>query len=160
MATKVEPKVEPKAQVLTLRAQLLEKGRADTPIAVLDSMWMHLKVYAEGGENAVHSHPKEDHAFIVMDGQATFYDHAGNETEVTKYQGVLLPRGVLYRFQSSGDTNLVMLRIGAGSNPFLHAQDSRLGPDGLPLPGDAKANDPSGMGGPVPIPGKFFGFGS
>jgi hypothetical protein len=121
-------------------------------------MWLHLKLYAEGGENALHAHAREDHAFIVLDGQATFHDKDGKAFTVNKYEGVMLPRGTLYYFQSSGKTNLVMLRVGAGSNPFIRgAQGERVGPDGLPLPGDSKANNPKNMGAAVPIPGKFFG---
>jgi hypothetical protein len=130
----------------------------DTPLAIVDSMWMHLKVYAEGGENALHNHAMEDHAFIVLDGQATFHDRDGKATVVNKYQGILLPRGALYRFQSSGKTNLVMFRVGTGSNPYLRgSENERLGTDGRPLPAASKENDPKNMGAPVPVPGRFFG---
>lgn len=151
-------KVEAKARVFKLRGPVLAKGRADTPLAITDEMWVHLKVYAEGGENALHSHVKEDHVFIVLDGEATFHDQMGAATVLTKYEGILLPKGALYRFQSSGKTNLVMLRMGSGSNPYLpEHQNERHGPDGRPLVASSKENDPSGMGPPVPVRGKFFG---
>ena len=77
-------------------------------------MKITVKVYASGGENALHKHLNEDHSFIVLQGEATF--HIGEEDTVkvlTKYEGVMLPRDVLYWFQSSAPENLVMLRVGA-----------------------------------------------
>jgi mannose-6-phosphate isomerase-like protein (cupin superfamily) len=95
---------------------------------------MHVKVYAEGGENDLHAHPREDHAFVVLEGAARFFDGSGRAVDLAPYDGVLVPRGALYRFCNAGDGNLVMLRVGAGSNAReLGKQDERVGPDGRPL---------------------------
>ena len=62
----------------------------------------------------LHFHPYEDHSFVILQGEATF--HIGEEDTIkvlTKYQGVMLPRGTAYWFQSSAPENLVMLRAGA-----------------------------------------------
>ncbi len=110
-----------------------------------------VKVYAEGGENALHAHMREEHVFLVLAGQATFY--LGKEERpvvVETYQGVLLPAGAYYRFHSTGDENLVMFRVGTGKP----AQDDRTGPTGRPLPGHSEEN----MAAPgVIVPGEFFG---
>ena len=144
----------PKAQVFSLRTPLLSAGSTTDLVAQGDLSWYHIKVYAQGGENALHMHPTEEHSFVILEGEATFYDVNENPTVVTKYQGVLLPKGALYYFQSTGDAQLVMLRIGAGARA-VPGEDSRLGADGRPLLAHSKENK-DGAGHGVPIPGKFF----
>ena len=144
-----------KAQVFSLRAPLLSSGNQDTPLYTTDLMWLHVKVYAEGGENDLHAHPEEEHSFIVLDGEATFVDKDGVETKVARNEGILLPKGTYYRFINTSDVNLVMLRIGAGSNSRLPGKaDERRGPDGQPM-----LNNPSNVarGRTNAIPtGEFF----
>jgi mannose-6-phosphate isomerase-like protein (cupin superfamily) len=140
-----------------LRAPLLERGIQDTKLCTTEDLWLSIKVYADGGENDLHAHPEEDHSFVVLQGQATFYDENGTPNVVNKYEGALIPKGALYRFHNTGPGNLVMLRAGAGVNPYL-AQNAlkRKAPDGKPMP-----NNPSqvakGWDKPTPVPGKFFG---
>ena len=50
----------------------LEQGTIYDPLATAENLWVNLKVYASGGENALHSHAGEDHAFIILQGKATF----------------------------------------------------------------------------------------
>ena len=65
---------DPKAQVFTLEGTpLLSAGRTDTVVARSDDMTARVKVYAEGGENATHTHLNEDHLFFVLQGEATFF---------------------------------------------------------------------------------------
>ncbi len=64
----------------------------------------------------LHAHLDHDHTFIVLEGQATFYDEDDNPTVVDRYEGILLPKGTKYRFCcSSGSTPVVLLRIGGGA---------------------------------------------
>jgi mannose-6-phosphate isomerase-like protein (cupin superfamily) len=150
MVTDTEAKVD--AQFFSLRTPLLADGRSDTTVAQTDLLRLRLKVYASGGENVMHFHPHEDHSFVVLQGEATF--HIGTDdavTVLTTYNGVMIPRGVSYWFQSSAPENLVMLRAGAAEK---WPDDGRLGPDGKPLPGYSAAN--KHVEG-VPLPGQFFG---
>lgn len=136
---------ETTAQVFNLRTPYLQQGRTTDVRAKTDTFTVTAKVYAEGGENAMHTHPNEDHTFVILEGQATF--HLGSDDNVTvlnKYDGVLLPAGSFYWFESSGNQNLVMVRCGAtpekssaGSGNTL---TSRLTPDGRPIPGDSPEN--------------------
>ncbi len=64
----------PKAQIFSLKTPLLSAGRTNTPVAGTDLLKVRVKVYAEGGENGLHAHFDEDHSFIILQGQATFYD--------------------------------------------------------------------------------------
>lgn len=121
-----------------LRTQLPAAGRSDLPIAATERMTVILKSYAEGGENEIHAHPHEDHVFVVLQGQASFYGPRGELKAANPYDGVVLPAGSFYRFVSSGEVPLVMLRVGcaeAGSDIF-----ARIAIDGQPLEANSTAN--------------------
>lgn len=137
-------------QPFSLRAPLLSKGRSHTILAETDRMTVAIKVYAEGGENALHAHPEEDHVFVVLQGEATYHDGAGGAHVLGRHQGVLVERGVLYRFESTGSEPLVLLRAGAGSRAQTY---DRIGPDGEAIPARSAANR---YDEPVEIPGSFF----
>jgi mannose-6-phosphate isomerase-like protein (cupin superfamily) len=142
----------PDAEFFSLTAQLLAQGRVDTNLAKTDLLRLRLKVYASGGENAMHVHPYEDHSFIILQGQATFHINTDENIKVlNQYEGVMLPRGVGYWFQSSAPENLVMIRVGAAEK---WPEDGRLGPDGRPLPGNSLENKQVEV---IPLEGKFFG---
>lgn len=94
---------------------LLEQGTTYDPLATAENLWMSIKVYASGGENALHAHGGEDHAFIVLQGKATFTFGDGRSSVVGKYEGVMIPKNALYKFQADESENLVLLRVGAGA---------------------------------------------
>ncbi len=145
MTTQVEPKV----QVFSLKTPLLAEGNLNNQVAETDLMYVWVKVYAEGGENYLHTHEHEDHMFVIMDGQATFHDPGGKYTVLNKYQGVLLQRGAYYSFTSTGDVPLVLLRVGA-ADALPRIADSRKW-----WPGEVDDRDARGVQ-PVAIPGQFF----
>src|SRR5437667_10473683 len=125
-----------KPSFFKMRAQMLEKGRTNTPLARTDNMWAILKVYASGGENGLHTHPNEDHTFIVLQGSARYYDADGGYTDVGKHEGIMLPAGAYYWFEAISKEPLVLIRIGCRVGP----QDAsgRLNIRGEPMPGDSK----------------------
>lgn len=142
---------DPKAQVFSLEGTpLLSKGRTDKVVARSEDMTARVKVYAEGGENATHTHLNEDHIFFVLQGEATFFlGRNADETEVVgPLSGILLPKGAFYRFQSTGDENLVLFRTGS-----FDGSADRVDPTGAQLLGGSKENNHV-VG--VPIEGKFF----
>jgi mannose-6-phosphate isomerase-like protein (cupin superfamily) len=139
----------PKAQVFSLKTPLLSSGRTNLEVAATDLLKLRVKVYAEGGENGLHTHQDEDHAFVILQGQATFHDEQDQVTVVNRYEGILLPRGAFYRFQSTGDENLVLLRMGAGRKP---EGEFRVGPNGRALTREENKHIDG-----TPIPGEFFG---
>src|SRR5258708_33486984 len=89
-----------KASFFKMRARLLDKGRPNTLMAKTDNMWATLKVYASGGENGLHTHPNEDHTFLVLQGKARYYDADGGHTDVGKHEGIMLPAGAYYWFEA------------------------------------------------------------
>jgi mannose-6-phosphate isomerase-like protein (cupin superfamily) len=131
-------KHEKKASFFKMRAQMLEKGRTNTLLGKTDNMWATLKVYASGGENGLHTHPNEDHTFLVLQGKARYYDADGGYTDVGKHEGIMLPAGAYYWFEAIGKEPLVLVRIGCKVGP----QDARgrLNIKGQPMPGDSKEN--------------------
>jgi mannose-6-phosphate isomerase-like protein (cupin superfamily) len=148
-ATSTSPPAE--ASYFSLTGQLLAQGREDTALAETDLLKLRLKVYAAGGENAMHMHPYEDHSFIVLQGHATFRIGTDDNVKVlNKNEGVMLPRRVPYWFQSSAPENLVMIRLGAAEK---WPEDGRAFPDGRPFAGNSIENKEVDV---IPLPGKYF----
>jgi len=152
-AAKAREKEAPKAQVFSLKTPYMKQGRVTQLVAETSNMWIHTKINAEGGENEIHKHLDEDHAFIVLEGEMSVFDEKGNEVVVKPYQGVLLPRGVYYRYLNTGAGNLVVLRIGAAASQPQGGQAMRIRPDGRPLAADSLENKTVP---PIVLPGKFF----
>jgi len=111
---------------------LLASGSSMKLVTRAPGLWMHLKVYADGGENGLHMHPDEDHMFFVLQGEATFIDRDGRQRVVGANEGVTVPRGAAYAFRASGDQNLVLLRVGSST-------DLALAADSADYPGIPKA---------------------
>jgi mannose-6-phosphate isomerase-like protein (cupin superfamily) len=140
------------AWLVQLKTQLVSQGHTRHLLAETDLMTLRIHCYGPGiGENALHSHTKEDHIFLVLQGTARFNNGRDGNTvlEATKNQAVVLPAGCYYQFCNSGDTPLVMARIGAGQDK----SDMRLNPDGTPVPGRSHEQ---GAAKPVFIEGAFF----
>ena len=124
-----------------LRAPLLDAGRSNHHLAQTANMWATLKVYASGGENGLHTHPNEDHMFLVMQGSARYYDAEGGEMDVAKHEGIMLPAGAYYYFHATSEEPLVLLRIGARVSRDPKGDPSgRVNIRGEPMPGDSKEN--------------------
>jgi mannose-6-phosphate isomerase-like protein (cupin superfamily) len=141
---------ENRHQIYRVRTQLLSKGRTDYVLASTDLMTVRIKCYAQGGENVLHSHPGEDHTFIVLAGKARFFDKNGETAELSRNEGIMLQRGTYYKFQSCGDEPLVLLRVGAEKEKL---PVNRIGLAGESLPGTSKANKHEDG---VPIEGLFY----
>jgi len=139
--TEIRPEIptDVEAQVYQLRSPLMKQGRLDTIVAQTDTMQVRMKCYATGGENGLHAHTKEDHTFIVLQGQARFWGTDDKEIATLSRNGaVMLPRGCYYRFESCGDEPLVLIRVGAKTGH--QAPENRIKPDGTPIPGDSHDN--------------------
>tara|TARA_B100000676_G_scaffold179326_1_gene176135 strand:+ start:149 stop:685 length:537 start_codon:yes stop_codon:yes gene_type:complete len=142
----------PQAEFFKLRAQLLKKGRSNQLVADTGNMWANLKVYASGGENGLHNHTDQDHFHLVLKGKACFYGPRGEEKICDAYEGVMLPSGSYYRFEAVGDEPLILLRVGAKTEPT--AEHARYNIYGKPLKSNAKEN---GRVGVIAFPDEFWG---
>ena len=148
--TRPEATTEVAPQLFRLRTPLMAQGRLDTVLAETETMQVRIKCYAAGGENALHAHRAEDHTFIVLAGQARFWGTDGEIATLGRNQGILLPKGCYYRFESCADEPLVLLRVGARLGK---ADVPRLTPDGRPIPGDSLENKTVP---PIVLDGAFY----
>ena len=140
-----------KPQILSLRTQLVSQGHTKDLLAEADGMTFHIHAYGpKGGENGLHAHLNEDHIFVVLQGQAQFYDLDGPLPALKKNQALMLPKGCFYSFANETDDPLVMIRFGASHNKL---PEGRLDPQGKPIPGRGKA---AGSKPPAFIPGAWF----
>jgi mannose-6-phosphate isomerase-like protein (cupin superfamily) len=101
-------------QTFTVAPQLLKHGKTSTRLVRTDHINSGVQVVAEGGETNLHAHTSQDEIWFVLSGIATFYTE-GNAVvaRLVQHQGLLVPHGVAYWFESSSDENLVILRFGA-----------------------------------------------
>ena len=83
-------------------------------VCTSDLMKVQVQSVKSGGENNLHSHPGEDAFWVVLNGAVRFYGEGEKEIGVYKKdEGVLIPRGFKYWFESASDQPLEVLRIGA-----------------------------------------------
>lgn len=144
-----EAPVEP--QILSLRTQLVSEGHTRVMLAETDNSTFRIHCYGpKGGENGLHAHTDEDHVFVVLQGEAQFFDLKGPLPVLRKHQALMLPRGCFYSFSNESDEPLVLLRFGAMDKSFT---GDRLDPQGKPIPGRGHA---PGSKPPVFIEGAFF----
>ena len=136
-------------QLFSLKTPMVATGMVDNFVSETDTMKVSVKIYAEGGENFLHTHQLEDHFFLILDGEATFHDPSGQTTTLHKNQGIMLPANCYYMFTATGGTPLVLLRVAATKvQPWV--KDSRKwwpGVTDVRAPARNKENQ---------IPGKFF----
>jgi mannose-6-phosphate isomerase-like protein (cupin superfamily) len=149
----VETQTTPQTYTFSMKSNYLSTGRVNIDLAKEDVLWLSLKVNAEGGENAIHAHAQEEHAFIVMDGEVTFFNEHGEGKVLHKYEGIMIPKGAFYRYLNTGGENLFLLRVGAKLGP-QQGDASRLRTDGTPLPSNSVENHHVDG---VPIEGKLWG---
>jgi len=79
-----------------------------------DLMKVQVQVVKSGGENNLHTHTGEDAFWYVITGAVKFYGEG--DKLVGEYQtgeGVLIPRGYKYWFESAANEPLEILRVTA-----------------------------------------------
>jgi mannose-6-phosphate isomerase-like protein (cupin superfamily) len=79
-----------------------------------DLMRVHVQVVKSGGENNLHTHPGEDAFWYVINGAVRFYGEGDQVIGVyDKGEGILIPRGYKYWFESASPEPLEIIRVGA-----------------------------------------------
>ena len=79
-----------------------------------DLMRVHLQVVKSGGENNLHTHTGEDAFWLVLGGAVKFYGEGDKVIgELKKHEGIFIPRGFNYWFESASDEPLEILRVAA-----------------------------------------------
>jgi mannose-6-phosphate isomerase-like protein (cupin superfamily) len=92
----------------------LEKGKGIVRLARSDLCYASVQVLQSGGENNLHAHPAQDGIWIVLKGRARFY---GKDdallAELEPLEGIHIPRGYYYWFESAGPGMLEILQFEA-----------------------------------------------
>ena len=99
--------------VFQVRPQLLQHGKKTHSLARTDLLTLGVQVVAEGGETNMHAHADSDAVWLVLNGRARFYGQDEQAVEIGRFEGLVIPRGVPYWFESASEENLVILRFGA-----------------------------------------------
>ena len=77
-------------------------------------MRVHMQVVKSGGENNLHSHTGEDAFWMVLSGAVKFYGEGDKVIgQFNKGEGLLIPRGFNYWFESASDEPLEIIRVAA-----------------------------------------------
>jgi mannose-6-phosphate isomerase-like protein (cupin superfamily) len=90
----------------------LRRGKGIVQLAQSDIIRGRVQIVREGGENNLHSHRGMDGFWMVLAGRVKFYG-PGDELigEFGRHEGILIPRGAEYWFESSGDEDLEILQM-------------------------------------------------
>jgi mannose-6-phosphate isomerase-like protein (cupin superfamily) len=84
------------------------------PLVSTDLLSADVQVVREGGANTPHYHTGQDGLFVVLDGAARFYRSEDEELAVLdELEGILVPHGTEYWFESAGDEPLHLLHVSA-----------------------------------------------
>ncbi len=92
----------------------LRNGKGIVQLAKSDIIRGRVQIVKEGGENNLHSHTGMDGFWFVLSGKVKFY--APGDVligEFGKHEGILIPRGAQYWFESSSDEGLEILQMAA-----------------------------------------------
>jgi mannose-6-phosphate isomerase-like protein (cupin superfamily) len=101
-------------QKFTVHPQLLESGKQSHRLARNRDISCGVQVVSKGGETNLHAHSGVDEIWYVLAGEATFYGQGHTViAKLARNEGLLIPHGEPYWFESSQPENLVILRFGA-----------------------------------------------
>jgi mannose-6-phosphate isomerase-like protein (cupin superfamily) len=79
-----------------------------------DLMKVQVQVVKNGGENNLHTHTGEDAFWYVISGAVKFYGEGDKLVgEYKRGEGILVPRGYKYWFESASPEPLEILRVTA-----------------------------------------------
>jgi mannose-6-phosphate isomerase-like protein (cupin superfamily) len=86
-------------------------------------MFAMVQVLAEGGENNLHSHATLDGFWFVLKGRVRFYsDFTTVAAELGPLEGILVPRGAKYWFESASKEPLELLQVECSEVPLPATQ--------------------------------------
>ena len=83
-------------------------------VCTSDLMKVQVQVVKDGGENNLHTHTGDDAFWYVISGAVKFYGEGDRLVgEYKKGEGILIPRGYKYWFESAASEPLEILRVTA-----------------------------------------------
>ena len=95
--------VQPAYQTFSYKKpENLRNGKGIVQLAKSDIIRGRVQIVREGGENNLHSHNGMDGFWMVLRGKVKFYGPGDVEIgEFGQHEGILIPRGAQYWFESS-----------------------------------------------------------
>jgi mannose-6-phosphate isomerase-like protein (cupin superfamily) len=94
------------------KPEKLDKGKGIVRLCRSDLCYATVQVLQSGGENNLHAHPAQDGIWIVLKGRVKFY---GKDNvvlaELGPLEGIHLPRGYYYWFESASPDVLEILQM-------------------------------------------------
>ena len=115
------------------RAQLFKYTKPDDSgtkrrhivwLARTDRIVANMQVLKDGGENSLHSHKHLDGFWMVLGGRCRFYGEGDVViADLSKHEGIMVPRGFKYWFESVGEEPLELLQVEAFDVPLKSRQE-------------------------------------
>lgn len=101
--------------VAKVRPPIVSKGKISLSLARAEILGVGVQVVSpDSGETNLHSHPGVDSAWLVLDGQATFYTEEDRlVAELSRHELLMIPAGAPYWFKASGEKPVVLLHVTA-----------------------------------------------
>lgn len=94
------------------------------PLVSTDLLSADVQLVREGGANTLHYHTGQDGLFVVLDGRARFYGSEDTAiAELGEHEGIVIPHGTEYWFESAGAEPLHLLHVAAISET---TEDERI----------------------------------
>ena len=91
-----------------------QKSKAIVRLCRSDVVYSTVQVLKEGGENNLHAHTAQDGIWIVLKGRVKFYGKDDAVlAELGPLQGIHIPRGFFYWFESASPETLEILQVEA-----------------------------------------------
>lgn len=90
----------------------IQRGKQVVPMCRTDRLRAHVQVVKEGGENNLHAHSGNDGFWMVLGGRVRFYGEGDTSlAELGVNEGILIPHGFKYWFESVGEEPLEILHL-------------------------------------------------
>ena len=106
--------VSREAQTFKYETPEVERGKTIMWLCRTDRLIADVQILKEGGETNLHSHSHLDGFWFVLSGRVRFYGEGDQVLgDLGKHEGILLPRGTKYWFESVGSEPLELLQIEA-----------------------------------------------
>lgn len=91
-----------------------KRGKQSVNLARAGGLLVGVQVVTHGGETNLHAHTDRDSTWLVLKGRARFY---GTDDvvvgELGSYEGIVIPAGVPYWFESASSEQMEILHITA-----------------------------------------------
>lgn len=92
----------------------MEKPKTIVRLCRSDILYSSVQVLKEGGENNLHAHNAQNGFWFVLSGRVKFYGEGDQViAELGPHEGIHIPRGFYYWFESCSDELLELLQVEA-----------------------------------------------